>query len=218
MTAKENLYFFWKLKNPQIYNCEKLIDQVLKDMQLIDWKDSMTRVFSKGMLRKLTIARAIITHPDLLILDEPFDGLDIESHRFVIDFLKNWVSEGTRSILFASHNMSDVEDFCSKLIMINEGKIVMEKQILDLKEEGYKYLKIRLMQLRNVSDIKRALSEFHVEITAGSEKNEIHIYSQEAQIPKIVKKLCLEDFEIEEVVKECSNVEDAYIKTLGGIS
>ncbi|MCL2717204.1 MAG: ABC transporter ATP-binding protein [Lachnospiraceae bacterium] len=217
LTAYENLQFFLRLKNQQIVNQENLINSILHEMQLLEWKDRKTKEFSKGMLRKLTIARAIITNPNILILDEPFDGLDIESHRFVIDFLKNWVMVENRSILFASHNMSDIEDFCSKVIIINKGKIVVEKQINDIKNEGYKYLKIRFSKAYQIINIKNALKKFNIEVKPGCLKNEVYIYSEKDMISQIINKLCMESFEIDEVIKECINVEDVYLKTIGGI-
>ncbi|MCL2051811.1 MAG: ABC transporter ATP-binding protein [Lachnospiraceae bacterium] len=211
LTAYENILLFVGLKNPDIKNIESEVDIALNDMQLAEWKNKRVKEYSKGMLRKLTIVRATITNPDILIMDEPFDGLDIESHRFVIQYLKKWVTEANRCILVSSHNMSDIEEACTKFVMINQGNIVIEKQITDLKKEGFQFLKIRLLHPYNKDDLEKALK---MKIESGNMENEIFIYCNEKSVSDIISKLCKEHFEICEVIKECTNLEDIYIKML----
>lgn len=79
--------------------------------------------YSKGMMRKLLVARALMMHPRLAVLDEPTSGLDVINAREVRDIVKSFVKEGT-TVLLSSHNMLEVDFLCDRIALINRGRIV----------------------------------------------------------------------------------------------
>lgn len=129
LTAFENLVVFQQLIGKEKEEAVSEAFKLLKSIDLFDEKDKKVKTFSKGMKRRLAIARMIVFEPNILVLDEPFDGIDAYNHRFLIDYLKKWVASGQRTIIFSSHNMSEIEDFCNRILIINGGRIVLDDML-----------------------------------------------------------------------------------------
>ncbi len=90
--------------------------------------------YSKGMMRRLLVGRALMTDPRLAILDEPTSGLDVINAKEIRDIIKNATKEGT-TVLLSSHNMLEVEFLCDRIALIDEGKIVEEGKPQELKKK-----------------------------------------------------------------------------------
>ena len=88
LTAFENLVIFQQLIGKSMAESEKAACELLKSIDLLNEKDKKVKHFSKGMKRRLALARMIVFDPNILILDEPFDGIDAYNHRFMIEYLK----------------------------------------------------------------------------------------------------------------------------------
>jgi ABC-2 type transport system ATP-binding protein len=93
-----------------------------------------TKVYSKGMKRRLLVARALMNKPKLAILDEPTSGLDVLHAYHVRDIIKRYVKEQGVTVLLSSHNMLEVEHLCDRVALLNKGKIVAEGKPQELKE------------------------------------------------------------------------------------
>ncbi|MFO8009471.1 MAG: ABC transporter ATP-binding protein [Dehalococcoidia bacterium] len=123
MTVKEYLMFFSELYNlPRKYSLER-IDLLLGSLNLPE-KDRFTGELSKGMKRKVAIARTLLHDPDLLILDEPNSGLDPLTSFFIIDYLKRLNREG-KTIMLSAHNLFHVEYICDRVAIIKNGEIIV---------------------------------------------------------------------------------------------
>lgn len=99
------------------------VDKLLKDLGLWEKRDSEARLLSGGMKRRLMIARALVHHPQVLILDEPTAGVDIELRRSMYDFLKKINTEGV-TIILTTHYLEEAEQLCKHVAIIDKGKIV----------------------------------------------------------------------------------------------
>lgn len=99
--------------------------EALRKVDLLEAKDRRLRTYSKGMLQRAGIAQAILTRPDLLILDEPMSGLDPDGRAMVKDILKEEQKRGV-TLFFSSHLLQDMEELCSHLVVVNKGKILYE--------------------------------------------------------------------------------------------
>ena len=99
------------------------IKQVLEDLRLWDKKDSKARELSGGMKRKLMIARALMHTPKILILDEPTAGVDVETRKYMWEFMKKLNKQGT-TILLTTHYLEEAEALCERIAIIHKGKIV----------------------------------------------------------------------------------------------
>lgn len=105
----------------------------LKEYELKDWKDRKVEELSKGMQQKLQMIGAILHNPDLLILDEPFSGFDPIAEDLAKNILLRLSSEG-KTIILSTHRMDSVQSLCSDIIFLNQGKIIFQGPIAQLKE------------------------------------------------------------------------------------
>lgn len=131
MTALDLLKIFLDIYNIKIDN-KKLIDY-FQLVKLENFMNTPLSNYSKGMLQRFSILQAIIIEPKLLILDELTSGLDPIGQFEIIEIVKKL--KGKTTILFTSHNLSEVEQICDRLIIINKGKAVFYGSILELKQK-----------------------------------------------------------------------------------
>ena len=123
LTAAENLAFFAKLY--QLDNQEERVMAALKKVGLYARQRDAVSTFSRGMVQRLTIARATLHEPDILLLDEPYTGLDQDASRLLDDLLREEHENG-RSILMITHDLSHGLNLCDRVAILNRGKIVYD--------------------------------------------------------------------------------------------
>ena len=124
MTAEQNLKLVCKIKGT---NYAK-IDEKLEIVGLLDRKNSKFRTFSLGMKQRLAIASALLNDPEILILDEPTNGLDPQGIRQIRDIINLIASQGT-TILLASHLLDEVEKVCSHVLILRKGEILYSGEV-----------------------------------------------------------------------------------------
>ena len=122
LTVKQNLYIYGKLYG--VYKLNEKIDHLCEKLRLNEILYSITGELSSGQKNRVSLAKAIINDPILLLLDEPTASLDPETGDFVREFLENFQKERRGSILLASHNMTEVERLCSSVLMMKKGSII----------------------------------------------------------------------------------------------
>ncbi len=106
--------------------------EVLEYVGLKDQRYRKIETYSTGMKQAAKLACALVHDPDVLICDEPTNGLDQRAREFMLQTLRRTVSEGNRSVLMSSHVMDDVQEVCDRIVMIHNGKIVVQSRIEDL--------------------------------------------------------------------------------------
>ena len=122
LTVKENLIVYARLYS--VKNINERISYLSETLRLNDFLNKKTGELSSGQKNKVSLAKALINNPSILLLDEPTASLDPETGDFVRTFLENYKKEKKISILLASHNMSEVERLCTSVLMMKEGKII----------------------------------------------------------------------------------------------
>ena len=183
LTVKEQILFYGALKSLDNETILKRLDKLLERFEITDYKNRKINTLSKGNQQKVQFISAIINEPKLLILDEPFSGLDpinIELFKSVILELKE---KGT-SIIFSSHRMDHVEFFCEKLVILVKGKTVLEGYLKDIKNE-FKMKKViisgdvnkkDLEKIKGVISVSKIKDEYCVNIKDSSVNKEIFSY------------------------------------------
>ena len=106
--------------------------EVLQYVGLKDQRYRKIETYSTGMKQAAKLACALVHDPDVLICDEPTNGLDQKAREFMLQTLRRTVSEGNRSVLMSSHVMDDVQEVCDRIVMIHKGRIVVQRRIEDL--------------------------------------------------------------------------------------
>lgn len=123
LTAAENLTFFAKLY--RLDRPQERVEQALKEVGLAARQRDAVSTFSRGMVQRLTIARATLHEPDVLLLDEPYTGLDQDAARLLDDLLRREVENG-RTILMITHDLTHGLNLCDRTVILNRGKIVAQ--------------------------------------------------------------------------------------------
>ncbi|MCH7785477.1 MAG: ABC transporter ATP-binding protein [Bacteroidetes bacterium] len=127
MTALQNLKLVCRIKGVSSDNIDEKLDLV----GLLDRKDHKFKTFSLGMKQRLAIASSLLNNPEILILDEPTNGLDPQGIHQVREIIKKVASEGT-TILLASHLLDEVEKVCSHVIILSKGKSLYSGSVADM--------------------------------------------------------------------------------------
>ena len=113
---------------------EDKVRNIIKFVGLSDHIDKKVKTYSTGMRQRLGLARALLNNPELLILDEPTNGLDPYGMKDIYEILEKLAREDEVAILISSHLLHDIEKICNKVVMINEGKLLFSGDIKDLGE------------------------------------------------------------------------------------
>lgn len=127
MAAKENLELVCKIKNIDY----KKVDEKLEIVGLLGRKDSLFKTFSLGMKQRLAIASALLNDPEILILDEPTNGLDPQGIHQIRDIIRLIASQGT-TILLASHLLDEVEKVCTHVLVLRQGEMLYNGTVDDM--------------------------------------------------------------------------------------
>jgi ABC-2 type transport system ATP-binding protein len=129
LTARENLRLLSLVDHSEINQGK--IENLLNMVDLQGEKDDRLKTFSLGMKQKLAVAHALLNEPELLILDEPFNGLDPNSTDHLSKILKDY-TKNNGTIFISSHILSEVEDLCDRIVLINKGKIILKEDLKSL--------------------------------------------------------------------------------------
>ncbi|CAM4487099.1 ABC-2 type transport system ATP-binding protein [Paenibacillus endophyticus] len=174
------------------------------------------KAYSLGMRQRLGIAQALLGNPSLLILDEPTNGLDPAGIREMRQYLQHIADHEGISILVSSHLLSEMELMCSRVVVIQEGKYVTERDLHQGKEQSQLLtVKIRVDQLDSAYKISSAIHGVEV---AGldKERNEIVLSLQDELIPQVVAKLGEGKIKIYRITETKLSLEEEFLKWTGG--
>ena len=146
LTVKQNLIVYGKLYS--VKNLNEKIDYLVSKLRLENLLNRVTGELSSGQKNRISLAKAIINDPSVLLLDEPTASLDPEIGDFVRTFLENYKKDNKVSILLASHNMDEVTRLCSSIMMMKNGSIIDEGRPKDLiKKHGRQNLEEVFLKL-----------------------------------------------------------------------
>lgn len=132
LTPKENLRYFAGIRGLGGKRLERDIDILLDRFNLTDKKDVMVNNLSRGMQQKVAIAITLIGNTDVILLDEPTLGLDVQSHLEIKNILMDITSELNNTILLSTHDMNLVQAICNDAVILNKGKIVAKDNMQNL--------------------------------------------------------------------------------------
>ena len=174
MTVKEQIIYYGRLKGLSEKEILKRLDDWLERFQIKEYKNRKIKELSKGNQQKIQFISAVINEPKLLILDEPFTGLDPINVKLLKEAIYSLQKKGC-SIIFSSHQMEHIEQFCEKLVILVKGKTVLEGYLKDIKESYQKKnIFIRgdvtakeLESINGVLSVEKKLNEFEVKIESN---------------------------------------------------
>ena len=176
------------------------IKEIVKYVGLENRIHEKVSKYSLGMRQRLGIARALLNKPNILILDEPTNGLDPEGIKDLRELLQKLAKDGM-GILISSHNLAELESFCNRVCIINNGIIIESSAVKEFKQnENRVIFKVNTTTNLNIKDA--------YEIT----KNSFIVNASKEEVAKIIRKLVRENIEIYEVKEDTLTLEEAFLK------
>tara|TARA_B100000586_G_scaffold56227_1_gene38354 strand:- start:7 stop:732 length:726 start_codon:yes stop_codon:yes gene_type:complete len=130
LTVEENLKVYGKMYG--VKNLKEKIFELMEKLNLIDFKKRKTGELSSGQKNRVSLAKALINDPEILLLDEPTASLDPDVGDYIRTFIKDFASNKKTTILLASHNMNEVERLCHEVMMMKNGEIIDKGKSTDL--------------------------------------------------------------------------------------
>lgn len=137
----EQLVYFAQLKGMRHKDAVKAVDNWLERLGMSEYRNKRLDTLSKGNQQKIQLITALAHNPHIVILDEPFSGLDPVNAMLLKDVVKEQIAQG-KIVLFSSHQMSYIEEFCDSIAIINAGKVVLHGDLCDIKRN---YVRDRLV-------------------------------------------------------------------------
>jgi len=209
LTGRENLKLIANLYK-EVDNSR--IDEVIKLVKLENRIDDKVSKYSLGMRQRLGIAQALLHAPNLLILDEPTNGLDPEGIKELRDLLKTLAEQENMAILISSHNLAELETFCNKVSIIKNGVIIETNNVADIKNSvGEK----RIIEVNNTDEIITILEKYKDKIEIIDKKH-FSMTIEKDEVPEVVKTLVNKNLLVYGVRKQKVTLEDAFLKKTGG--
>jgi sodium transport system ATP-binding protein len=134
LSGRENIRYFANLYGINDKDANKRIDELAESFNMRDYIDKPVGKYSRGMKQKISIARAIVHNPSVMLFDEPTTGLDVSAAKIVQDFILQCKSKN-KTILFSSHSIKEVEKLCDRVVIINKGNLLEDCTLAKLKEK-----------------------------------------------------------------------------------
>ena len=133
-TVAEQLIYLARLRGMSAKEAKAQMQHWLERMGILEYENRKLETLSKGNQQKVQLAQTLLCNPDIVILDEPFSGLDPVNAQILKDVIKEQISVG-KLVIFSSHQMSYVEEFCDEITILNSGKVVLSGNLREIKRE-----------------------------------------------------------------------------------
>ncbi|MFM8964991.1 MAG: ABC transporter ATP-binding protein [Actinomycetota bacterium] len=188
LTVTENLYIYGRYFGLSKKFVKKKVEELLAFAQLEEKKDVKVEALSGGMKRRLTIARALVSEPDILMLDEPTTGLDPQARHILWDRLFRLKEDGV-TLIITTHFMDEAEQLCDRLVVMDKGKIMAEGSPAELikRYATREVLEVRFGSDRN-KEVAPILREMCDRIEELPDRILLYVEDGEALLEKIVSK------------------------------
>ena len=206
----DQLIYLAKLKGMKEKEAKESMDYWLKKLEVEEYKYMIAEKLSKGNQQKIQFITSVIHNPELLVIDEPFSGLDPVNTELLKNAIIELVSKGTY-IIMSSHQMASIEEFCQDILILNRGKTVLKGNLKSIKE-GYKANRVELITKKDVSNY---INENGLKILKQMDNQyEIEI-REEKEAQKLLKDLIENNVEIEKIEVKKPSLNDIFIEKVG---
>lgn len=211
LTARENLNLHCEYMG---YHNKKDIEHSLELVNLKSIDDKPVKHFSLGMKQRLAIARAVITKPELLILDEPVNGLDPVGIIEIRDLLEMLNKEYGITILISSHILAEIEQIAQTIGVMNNGNLIEEISMHSISENNAKYIEMEVSQVQQAAIIIESL--LNIQNFKVIDNKKIRIYETDTPQHQIYKVLTENDISIDSINTKTHSLEDYFLSLIGG--
>ena len=211
----DQLMYFAKLKGMEQKDANEAIKKWSKVLKVEEYMQMTAEKLSKGNQQKIQFMTAIIHNPELIVLDEPFSGLDPVNTEILKNVIMDLVKKG-KYIIMSSHQMSSIEEFCTDILILNKGKTVLKGNLKEIKE-GYKANRLEISTNKNINEYIENLNmsvdfsknnEYSIKIDSEEKAHQLlqKLVNHHIEIDKFeIKKPTLNDIFIEKVEEKIEN-------------
>ena len=209
LSAQKNLEIFARISGASV--SKKEIREMLEFVGLGDRAKHKVKGFSHGMKQRLGIAQTLLHKPELIILDEPTTGLDPQGIIEIRNLILRLKNEQNKTILLSSHQLSEIELIANRMVIINQGRSIVEGSVEELLNSEETVVRIEIDRVEAALELIR--SKFQLpEITQTSSK-ELEVLISKSKVPDLTKELVLAGFTIH-AIEPKRKLEDYFIKTI----
>ncbi len=206
----DQLMYFAKLKGMNQKDADTAIKKWAKVLKVEEYLPMPAEKLSKGNQQKIQFMTAIIHNPELIVLDEPFSGLDPVNTEILKNVIIDLVKEG-KYIIMSSHQMASIEEFCTDILILNKGKTVLKGNLKDIKE-GYKANRLEISTDKNID---KYIKDFDMDIEF-SKNNEYSIkINSEEKAHKLLENLVKDHIEVNKFEIKKPTLNDIFIEKVG---
>lgn len=206
----DQLEYFGRLKGLSKDQALKSIDYWLEKLKMTEYKNQTAEKLSKGNQQKIQFITAIMHDPELIILDEPFSGLDPVNTDILKEIINDLVKMG-KYIVMSSHQMNSIEELCHDIVILNKGKTVLKGNLDEIKEE----YKINKIEIQTKEDISKYIEENRLELISKDNKKHIIKINSEEQAEKMLKDILDDGLKIEKFEMIKPSLHEIFIEKVG---
>ena len=207
-TIIDQLTYFAELKGMSAKAAVKAVDYWLERLGMTEYRNKRLDTLSKGNQQKIQLVTALAHDPDIVILDEPFSGLDPVNAMLLKDVVKEQIAKG-KIVLFSSHQMSYIEEFCDSIAILNAGKVALHGDLHDIKRD---YPRDRLVVR---TEYPNAIKADFGTACAVMDNGDLMIQLTSADKKKAVMKRLIDNYDIDEVKVFEPSLNDIFVEFAG---
>jgi len=206
----DQLMYFAELKGMKKQEAEKSIDKWAKELKVEEYLQMPAEKLSKGNQQKIQFMTAIIHNPELVVLDEPFSGLDPVNTELLKNIIISLVKNG-KYIIMSAHQMTTIEEFCSNILILNKGKTVLQGNLKEIKET-YPANRVEIDVNQNII---KYIEEFELEIENETNNDYIIKIENEEKAHSLLNRLVSDGIKVNKFEIKKPTLNDIFIERVG---
>lgn len=206
----DQLMYFARLKGMKVKDATEAIDYWLKRLDMEEYRNMLAEKLSKGNQQKIQFIIAVMNDPELIVLDEPFSGLDPVNTEMLSKVVEELVNKD-KYIIMSSHQMSSIEEFCSNLTILNRGNTVLQGNLEEIKE-SYPSEKIEIISKDNIEDI---IKNQGLEILENRENHYLVKIKEQTEGQNLFKKLAENNINLSKFEFKKPTLNEIFIEKVG---
>lgn len=206
----DQLMYFAELKGMKKDDAVSSINKWAKELKVEEYLQMPAEKLSKGNQQKIQFMTAIIHNPELVVLDEPFSGLDPVNTEILKNIIIDLIKNG-KYIIMSAHQMATIEEFCSDILILNKGKTVLQGNLKEIKET----YPANRVEIDVKQDIRDYIKEFELEIETETNNNYIIKISDEEKAHKLLNRLIVEGIKVDKFEIKKPTLNDIFIEKVG---
>lgn len=206
----DQLMYFAELKGMKKQEAIQSIEKWAKELKVQEYLNMPAEKLSKGNQQKIQFMTAIIHNPELVVLDEPFSGLDPVNTEILKNIIIDLVKNG-KYVIMSAHQMATIEEFCSDILILNRGNTVLQGNLKEIKET----YPANRVEINTNQDISGYLKEFDLEIENVTNYNYVIKITEEEKAHNLLNKLILNQIKVEKFEIKKPTLNDIFIEKVG---